>query len=625
MRGLRDRLSHIGLRKRTFIYVGAGLMALIVLLYMASLQTINQGVEMISQQKLTLTENVAQHVDVLVQHLHAEMSLASSTIDGSRQGGTIISDNKEPMVSVRKRLQNHLMAFHGIDVTVSVALLDAQGKVLQTEPSLEQKNGSSLAYLPSVSSVLRDEQIYTEVEEAILTGDRPTLSLVAPIKDEQEFAGALLVADIPVTHGTFDLVLRRWGAEHHLELVNRNGLVLASSVPEKGTALTPHWGLIHPLVEERLPGIREHKGDGEEGQHIVVFVPLKQVPWGIVLEEPNELILGLPWTLGQRILMTGGLAVLVAAALIWGFTRQVLSPIRRLATVAEQIGAGDLEARVPEMGRDEIGALAQRFETMRLQLKHSLDETNRWNQELEERVKGRTVELDTLHMQLRQRDEERSNLLAKIIAAQEEERRRVARELHDDISQTLAGLVLSLGSAEAVMGRDPVVARQTLESSRHLASEAVENVRRLIRGLRPSLLDDLGMVPAISWYVENYLAPTGVEAKLEISGIVERQASSVEIALFRVVQESITNTVKHARAKTVRIALQFVSSAIIGDIEDDGRGFNMDMVRRDKGEGMGLLGMGERIELLGGKLTIESQQGKGTHVHFEVPKATSRG
>jgi signal transduction histidine kinase len=274
------------------------------------------------------------------------------------------------------------------------------------------------------------------------------------------------------------------------------------------------------------------------------------------------------------------------------------------------------------MGQDEIGRLAQSFNTMRHQLKHSLDEIGQWNQELEQRVKQRTNELEGLYQELNQRDKERGDLLRKIITAQEEERRRVARELHDEVSQTLTGLVMSLGSTEALLDKDPTAARQRLESLRGMCSEAVEEVRRLIRDLRPSLLDDLGLVAAIGWYAENYLAPAGVKAELETKGFGRRLPPTVEITLFRVVQEAITNIVKHAQAKTAHIRLQITPSTIVGSIKDDGVGVSVDTLRlrRRKGIAVGLLGMEERISLLGGKLSIESQPGEGTQVYFEIPR-----
>ncbi|MEE8373607.1 MAG: sensor histidine kinase, partial [Dehalococcoidia bacterium] len=199
--------------------------------------------------------------------------------------------------------------------------------------------------------------------------------------------------------------------------------------------------------------------------------------------------------------------------------------------------------------------------------------------------------------------------------------RRIARELHDEVSQTLTGLVMSLGGAETLLARDPKAASERLESLRGLTSEAVEEVRRLIQDLRPSLLDDLGLTAAITWYAENHLSTIGVKTELETGSLDRRFPPTMEIALFRVVQEAITNIIKHAHAKTVRIRLQLAGSAIVGSIEDDGVGFDVDSLRRERGRGVavGLLGMEERISLLDGELSVESQPGTGTRVHFRIP------
>ncbi len=242
-----------------------------------------------------------------------------------------------------------------------------------------------------------------------------------------------------------------------------------------------------------------------------------------------------------------------------------------------------------------------------------------------ERKRAETA-LKEAHNQLEIRVRERRSLLGRIITAQEEERRRIARELHDEVSQTLTGLVMSLGSTESLSGLEPA-ARQRLESLRNLTSEAVEEVRRLIRDLRPSLLDDLGLVAAISWYVENYLATAGVKAELDTHGFDRRLPPTVEITLFRVVQEAITNIVKHAQAKTARVYLKRSGSTIVGSIEDSGVGFDADTLRREQSGGVavGLLGMEERINLLEGKLKIESRPGGGTRVYFEIPWQESDG
>jgi signal transduction histidine kinase len=610
----------MGLRKKTFLYVGVGFITVIIVVTWFSLQSINQSIEIASQQKLTITKNIALSIDGLLQHLLIVVSDQSRTLADNWQNATNDSEGKDHLVSLRNDLQRHLLSLQKVEIDIFVALLDAQGKVLHTEPFLEQQEGQSLANIPAIRDVLQQGQAYTVVEEAILTGDSPTLSMVVPIKNNQELVEGLLVADIPAAPGAFASFFQPWTTVYDLEIMTENGLTVASSVPKTSINESEHWDLVHLLAKARLPGIKEHKESGEKGAHIVLFAPLRQVPWGVVMEESKEEILALPWAVGQRLLIASGVAVVIAAALIWGFTQQVLNRIQRLAAVAEKFGTGDLEAEVPPMQQDEIGKLGQSFETMRRQLKQSLDEISRWNQELEQRVKGRTVELERLYQQLHRKDEERGSLLGKIITAQEEERRRIAREIHDDISQTLTGLVMSIGSIEANMTSNPAAAKKGLESLRQATGEAVENARRLIRDLRPSLLDDLGLVPAISWYVENYLDAAGVKAELQTSGLDKGLSPMIQIVLFRIVQEAITNIVKHAQAKTAHIYLQFAPSAIAGSIEDDGVGFNANALHIENRQGIGLLGMEERIELLKGKLTIGSKPGKGTRIHFEIPR-----
>ena len=622
------RLLHMGLRRKTFIYVGTGLAALVGLLTLLALQVVNQSIDKLHQQRVAIVENVALGIDEVVLHIRAEMVLSASILGQGWRDETSGPD-QDQLALQRNRLQSHLASFHRMDVTVFIALLDEQGRILQAGPSLDGRLEQSLAGVSIINASLEDGQVHVEAEEGILTGSRPSLSVSVPIRDDLGSFRGLLVADIPAFPSAigFGSLLQGWATSYNLELLTDGGLLLASSAPGISTADSSHWSSIRALWQEQQSGITEHAGDDGAEAHIVAFAHLAQLPWGVTLEQPEEEVLELPWVMGRRFLVAIGAVVLVAVVLVWGFTRQIINPLGRLAATAQRFGSGDLETGIPPMGQDEIGTLAQSFETMRRQLKQSVDETRQWNQELELRVRQRTNELEKTHQQLSERDRERSDLLGRIITAQEEERRRIARELHDEVSQTLTGLVMSLGGAEALLARDPRAASERLESLRSLTSEAVEEVRRLIQDLRPSLLDDLGLTAAIAWYAENHLSAIGVKAELETEGLDRRFQPTMEIALFRVVQEAITNIVKHAQAKTVRIRLQLAGSAIVGSIEDDGVGFDVDGLRRERGRGMavGLLGMEERIGLLDGELKIESQPGTGTKVHFTIPWQESDG
>jgi signal transduction histidine kinase len=160
-----------------------------------------------------------------------------------------------------------------------------------------------------------------------------------------------------------------------------------------------------------------------------------------------------------------------------------------------------------------------------------------------------------------------------------------------------------------------------LGDAKTLTRRAIDELHRLMHDLRPSVLDDLGLMPAIRWYAERYLEPVGIAVRCECAEIEERFRPEFEIAVFRVVQEAITNIVKHARAETVLIECEPSGGDLVIDIEDDGAGFDPHEVATspDSQRGLGLLGMRERVELLGGTVKIDSAPGRGTHVSVRVP------
>ncbi len=229
---------------------------------------------------------------------------------------------------------------------------------------------------------------------------------------------------------------------------------------------------------------------------------------------------------------------------------------------------------------------------------------------------GIAVENAILYEEVQRKEEVRHLLLDKLIMAQEEERRRIARELHDEVGQSLTALIMGLGGAEEMIPQELEPLRRRLEEIRTLTAGTLEEIRRLMVDLRPTLLDDLGLIPAIHWYAETHLARAGVEPRIEVVGPKRRLPPPVETALFRVIQEATTNIVKHAGAKTATIRLQFEASSITASIADDGKGFDP---REKRPEGFGLLGMEERVTLLGGIFTLDSRPGHGTRITFTIP------
>jgi signal transduction histidine kinase len=200
--------------------------------------------------------------------------------------------------------------------------------------------------------------------------------------------------------------------------------------------------------------------------------------------------------------------------------------------------------------------------------------------------------------------------LRRIVAAQELERQRLARELHDETGQALTSILLGLKQLESAGSTEAVAAL------RELVVATLQDVRRLAVELRPKVLDDFGLVPALERLTEGFVEHTGIAVDLEASSLAERLPREVETAIYRIVQESLTNVVKHARAERVSVLVTRADGRVKAVIEDDGTGFD---ASETDGGGIGLVGMRERIELLDGTLTVESSATSGTTIAVEVP------
>jgi signal transduction histidine kinase len=204
--------------------------------------------------------------------------------------------------------------------------------------------------------------------------------------------------------------------------------------------------------------------------------------------------------------------------------------------------------------------------------------------------------------------------LRRVVGAQELERRRLARELHDETGQALTSILLGLKALEDALEGE--ASRSAAAELRELVVSTLRDVRRLAVELRPKVLDDFGLVPALERLVEGFGEQTGLSVDFESAPSEERLPAEIETALYRNVQEALTNIVKHARAKRVSILLTRRGDNMSLVIEDDGQGFDPANVHED---GIGLLGMRERVALLDGRLQIESTPGEGTTLAVEVP------
>lgn len=303
----------------------------------------------------------------------------------------------------------------------------------------------------------------------------------------------------------------------------------------------------------------------------------------------------------SQLLVIVGLVLAMAMAVSYAIVRVTLRPVKDLVGLTERVSEGELGERAHEYNRDEIGRLAESFNRMLDDLQVAEAERNDYVGELadKERILGL--------------------LLQKVINAQEDERKRIARELHDETSHSLTAMLIELQELK----RDGLLTADQEDHATALKSlidQALKDINQLAWNLRPSVLDKFGLRVSLERYVEEIEAHHSLSVDLVVQGDTASLPPDVEITIYRLVQEAVTNVVKYARACELGIMLVVNTSFVSVVVEDDGIGFDVDAItKRRPGEHLGLLGMDERVSILGGTLDIESCVGGGTTIIAKVP------
>jgi len=293
----------------------------------------------------------------------------------------------------------------------------------------------------------------------------------------------------------------------------------------------------------------------------------------------------------ELILLFSSIGVLFSLGMNYWVIRTVLLPLRELRSAVDGVKAGEIHLTETDFMRSDPD-----IHSMVLAINSML-----------ERLVSRTRLLRALS--------------ERVINAQEEERKRIARTLHDDTAQSLSSLIIRLERLEAnMMPISPETARQ-LAATRQLAIDILEELRKNIWDLRPSILDDLGLCPAIRWLARQGLGEAAIQVEFEFPSENIRLFPHLETMLFRVTQEALNNIIRHSHASHVIIRLLPDTSRICLEIEDDGRGFDPEIVAGEaiSRKHLGLLGIQERISLVNGNLRIDSKPGKGVLLHVCVP------
>ncbi len=275
------------------------------------------------------------------------------------------------------------------------------------------------------------------------------------------------------------------------------------------------------------------------------------------------------------------------------FANLVLAPVQELIRGTRAVAAGDLSIRAVLWGKDELGQLAEAFNFMADKLQEYRNESLA-------------------------KEELRIRLVNKLITAQEDERKRIARELHDETAQSLTSIKLLLKVIEDT--QDLGQAKKMAGLLRQMVSKAMEDVSALARDLRPSVLDDMGLEVSLANHIERCSAILNKNIDFHLHGLQNhRFPSYVETTVYRIVQEALTNVMRHTQAENISVVVRYGDGILTAIVEDDGIGFDPEAVAGSGGRGLGLFGMKERAMLVGGTLEIESEHGAGTTVYLHIP------
>ncbi len=327
-----------------------------------------------------------------------------------------------------------------------------------------------------------------------------------------------------------------------------------------------------------------------DGEHVVAFSPIPPVGWALIVEEPWEKVAN-PWLHTTQLvpLLLAPVLVLALVAL-WFGARRVVEPLQQLESRAAALAWGDYQALAePVEGIEEVQRLQRALHHMAQKVQRA-------------------------HESLR-------GYIGAITAGQEEERRRLARELHDDTLQSLIALQQRIQLARLRFGESSPLA-ENLSELQQLTETSIRELRRLIRGLRPLYLEDLGLLPALEMLVRE-TQEEGEPLRVEFvhQGDVRRLEAAQELALYRIVQEGLSNVIRHAQATWAQVAVRFEPERLLLEIRDNGSGFRVPESPAEfapQGH-YGLLGMQERAELIGARLKIRSTLGQGTQIVLSLP------
>ncbi|RJP49134.1 MAG: sensor histidine kinase [Anaerolineaceae bacterium] len=344
----------------------------------------------------------------------------------------------------------------------------------------------------------------------------------------------------------------------------------------------------HPGVMEALrgkSGVLYVKKDATE--HVVAYSPIEAAGWALITEEEWEMVISSSLQLTQMAPLVVVPAFILALIAIWFGAKQIVQPLQKLESKAAALAWGNFEAI-----KETVGGISE--------------------------VRHLQMELTEMSRKVLAAQEGLHDYIGAITSAQEEERTRLARELHDDTIQAVIALKQRLELAQKSIKEQN--GKQSLKELEMLAEQTIENLRRLTRALRPIYLEDLGLATALEMLAREIGRSNPLTVEFQKTGNERRLSREVELSLYRIAQEALTNVVKHSRATRADLSIRYSDSEITLVITDNGNGFVTPASPTEFATNghFGLLGIHERADLIGARLGIESIQGQGTRIEIRL-------
>lgn len=600
------------LKKRITLLIVIGISVILLSLGIASHYIIQKDIDGLLTKKLALSRITRNNVDNIIK------DNISRLYDISNSGAVDLNDG-----DMRPEKEAVKAAYRYSIFTDGIFLLDKGGTILLNYPERMRDASLNVLGIEPVSRMLSLGKPVVSNLYTVEPSKKKVIYVLVPLKDKNGRTVGVAGGQIDPTS---PLLLQRLGLidigrNEFIDIVDSNGVVIASSDPARMFIHCDRNSFFTTIISERKERVatchvcHEAGNQKEKLATVLAFVPLETAPWGISIQELKADVFASAANLKKMFIGLGFIFLGTAFILTIGISRSIVNPLKDLIHGADLIARGDLSNAIAPHGSDEIGILSKSFETMRRMLVKSGERIRRHTQELETRVKERT-------RQINESQQRAEKLLKKVISTQEEERKRIARELHDDtLQEMLAALmkidICRLNPAEITMDK--------IDTIRGIITRAYDGLISMMQNLRPSLLDDLGLIPAVQSLLNMHLGDRGIQYFINTAGLKDnRFRPEVEIILFRIVQEAVANIARHSQAENVFVLFKCDRTTVYAEIEDDGTGFDLSSLItrapdvRDR-RGLGIMGMKERALLIGGSMEICSQPGIGTKIVVQIP------